>query len=131
MHILCITASSILPLQFILKLKNSEGWNSGIVVQVCIICNYRFGTFAMLLSTFAMLLLVMKTLEHSSKRLSLQWFTTHVNLSILHSLQICRWTKTDKNVPHWKMYVATSLQALSALVHLLIFKLCSILWYTT
>ena len=28
------------------------------------------------------------------------------------------------------MYVATSLQALSALVHLLICKLCSILWYT-
>ena len=27
---------------------------------------------------------------HSSKRLSLQWFTTHLNLSILHSLQICR-----------------------------------------
>ena len=67
---------------------------------------------------------------YSSKRLSLQWFTTHINLSILHSLQICRWTKTDKNVPHWKMYVATSLQALSALVHLLICKLCSILWYT-
>ena len=41
-------ASSILPLKFVLKLKNSERGNFGIVVEVCIICNYRFGILAML-----------------------------------------------------------------------------------
>jgi len=30
-------AGSILPLKLVLKHKNSEGWNFGIVVQVCII----------------------------------------------------------------------------------------------
>jgi len=49
-------ASSVLPLQFVLKLKNSsEGRNFGIV--------HGEHVFAMLLSTFAMLLLVMKTLK--------------------------------------------------------------------